>query len=178
MTRKPKGWRCAFAAVAMATGTILVQPQRATAGMVTGTSCPTFPDDSWWHADVSGLPVHARSAQWMDRMQSSRNLHPDFGKSFGAQPAPYGIPITVVDGSHAKVKVRFDYDDESDKIRYPLGSDTQVEGGQWKTGDRHTAIATPSWSTATPAGFMRPGRRGGPAHRARCGARARAPRGA
>lgn len=158
MTRKPKGWRCALAAVAMATGTILVQPQRATAGTVTGTSCPTFPDDSWWHADVSGLPVHARSAQWMDRMQSSRNLHPDFGKSFGAQPAPYGIPITVVDGSHAKVKVRFDYDDESDKIRYPLGSDTQVEGGQWKTGDRHTIVVDrdtcrlyETWATRRPS---------------------------
>ena len=31
-------------------------------------------------------------------------LHPDFGKSYGEQPVPYGIPITVVDDSHPKVR--------------------------------------------------------------------------
>ena len=47
-------------------------------------------------------------------MSPSRKLHPDFGPSFGAQPAPYGIPITVVTGSHAKVRVQFQYASESD----------------------------------------------------------------
>jgi hypothetical protein len=63
---------------------------------IPGTSCPAFPADSWWHADVSRLPKHARSAQWMQRMSSGRNLHPDFGPSYSEQPAPYGIPITIV----------------------------------------------------------------------------------
>jgi hypothetical protein len=110
------------------------------ANLVPGTSCPVFPTDSWWHADVSTMPVHARSGQWMSHMQPARLLHPDFGPSYGAQPAPYGIPITVVAGSHATVAVRFDYASESDRIRYPLGRDTKVEGGQWKTGDRHTVV--------------------------------------
>jgi hypothetical protein len=107
---------------------------------VPGTNCPTFPADSWFHADVRKLPVHARSAQWMSHMSPGFNLHPDFGPSYGAQPAPYGIPITVVAGSHAKVTVHFQYSTESDHVGYPLGPDTKVEGGQSVSGDRHTVV--------------------------------------
>jgi hypothetical protein len=112
----------------------------ASAGLLPGTNCPTFPNNSWWHARVNKLPVHARSAQWMSHMSPSRKLHPDFGPSYGEQPVPYGIPITVVAGSHAKVNVTFDYWRESDRIPYPLGADTLVEGGQWTSGDRHTIV--------------------------------------
>lgn len=107
---------------------------------VPGTNCPTFPANSYWHADISRLPVHPRSTQWMAHMQPTRRLHPDFGPSYGEQPAPYGIPITIVAGTHAKVTVRFDYWQESDRIPYPLGPDTRVEGGQWVSGDRHTIV--------------------------------------
>jgi hypothetical protein len=147
--------RCAVAvAAAMA-----VMPTPGVAGAVSGTACPTFPDNTWWHADISRLPVHARSGQWMARMSPTRNLHPDFGNSYGEQPAPYGIPITVVDGSHAKVRVRFDYASQSDSVRYPLGSDIKVEGGQWQTGDRHTIVVDrdtcrlyETWATRPVAG--------------------------
>jgi len=105
-----------------------------------GTACPAFPANSIWHADVSTLPVHPRSAQWMSHMSPTRRLHPDFGPSYGEQSVPYGIPITYVDSSHARVGVRFDYAAESDKVGYPLGSDTKVEGGQWTSGDRHTVV--------------------------------------
>ena len=128
---------CCLAMTLAAGGAISAQ---AANRPVPTTSCPTFPADSWWHADVSGLPTHLRSAQWMARMSPSRRLHPDFGPSYGAQPAPYGIPITVVNGSHAKVPVRFLYASESDRVGYPLGADTKVEGGQWQTGDRHTVV--------------------------------------
>ena len=112
----------------------------AFANNIPGTNCPEFPANSWWHADVSKLPVHRRSEQWMDRMARGSRLHPDFGPSYGQQPAPYGIPITVVAGSHNKVPVKFQYASESDRVRYPLGPDTKVEGGQWQTGDRHTIV--------------------------------------
>jgi hypothetical protein len=105
-----------------------------------GTTCPAFPANNVWHADVSALPVHARSAQWLSHMSPTRRLHPDFGPSYGAQPVPYGIPITYVSGTHTKVPVRFDYASESDRVGYPLGSDTRVEGGQWTSGDRHTVV--------------------------------------
>jgi hypothetical protein len=73
-------------------------------------------------------------------MSPTSRLHPDFGPSYGAQPAPYGIPITIVAGSHAKVTVRFQYWQESDRVPYPLGPDTKVEGGQFVSGDRHTIV--------------------------------------
>jgi hypothetical protein len=141
-----------FAALALAAA---VMP--ALAGTVPGTTCPTFPDNSWWHADVSQLGVHPRSNDWMARMSSDRKLHPDFGDSFGDQPIPYGIPITVVDSLHPKVKVKFDIDDESDHVRYPLGMDIVVEGGQWNKGDRHTVVVNAdncrlyeTWATRLP----------------------------
>jgi hypothetical protein len=105
-----------------------------------GTDCPVFPASSFWHADVSSLPVHPRSGQWLANMSADRDLHPDFGPSYGAQPVPYGIPITVVTGSHPRVRVRFDYASESDRVRYPLGRDTKIEGGRGADGDRHALV--------------------------------------
>jgi hypothetical protein len=100
-----------------------------------GTSCPVFPSDNAWHADVSRLPLHAKSAAWMSSMGSaSRRLHPDFGPS--GEAMPYGIPYTVVGSSHAKVSVDFQYADESDAGPYPFGEDTPIEGGS----DRHALM--------------------------------------
>jgi hypothetical protein len=101
----------------------------------TGSSCPLFPTDNIWHADVSGLPVHARSAAWMSSMDSStRRLHPDFGPN--GTDRPYGIPYQVVSGSAQKVAVSFDYEDESDAGPYPFGPSTPVEEG----GDAHALV--------------------------------------
>jgi len=120
----------------------LFAAQSVHAGTVPGTSCKTFPDDTWWHADISGLPKHPRSNAWIAHMSPTSKLHPDFGPSFGDLPGnmAYGIPITVVGPNHAKLPVLFQYDDESDNVRYPLGADTKVEGGQYQSGDRHTVI--------------------------------------
>ncbi|WP_148616495.1 hypothetical protein [Nocardioides rubriscoriae] len=113
---------------------------RSAAGSpVAGTTCRTFPADSWWHADVSGLPVHARSRQWLSHMSTGSDLHPDFGPSYGDGP-DYGIPVTVVGRDHPRVRVRFDYASESDRVRYPLGRDTRIEGGRASDGDRHAIV--------------------------------------
>jgi len=101
--------------------------------------CLVFPADNWWHADISDLPVHRRSAAWLGHMSTGNDLHPDFGPSYGDGPN-YGIPVTVVDGDHRKVRVRFDYADESDRVRYPLGRDTRIEGGRRSDGDRHAIV--------------------------------------
>ena len=115
-----------------------------TSALLPGTTCRAFPADSFWHADVSRLPVNVRSAQWIGHMQgSTRRLHADFGPSFGAQPVPYGIPITVVHGA-TRVPVTFDYADESDKVRYPLGASTLIEGGSGASGDRHAIVVDAS----------------------------------
>lgn len=118
--------------------TTLVAPP-AVAKPIAGTSCSEFPSDNWWHADISDLPVHSRSRQWLSHMSTGVDLHPDFGPSFGDGPN-YGIPITVVPSSHRKVKVRFDYAGESDKVRYPLGADTRIEGGRGSSGDKHAIV--------------------------------------
>jgi hypothetical protein len=108
-----------------------------------GADCPLFPADNAWHADVSKLPVHPRSSAWITSMGGpSRRLHPDFGPA-GQGEQPYGIPYVVVDGSHGKVAVSFDYDDESDVGPYPFGFDTPVEGGS----DRHALMVDKSTCT-------------------------------
>lgn len=135
----------------------------ATLTPVGGTSCTAFPASNWWHADVSRLPVHPYNAKWLSNMSSSRNLHPDFGPSYGDGP-DYGIPITVVYGSHTKVPVSFDYADESDQVRYPFGSDTRIEGGRNSPGDKHAIVIDKSvcrlyetWNTRVVNGRWRAG---------------------
>ncbi len=100
-----------------------------------GTSCSVFPYNNVWHADISRLPVHARSAAWISSMGgTARRLHPDFGPSGGERP--YGIPYDVVAGSRATTSIEFLYDDESDAGPYPFGSDTTIEMGS----DRHAIM--------------------------------------
>ncbi|MGH2829691.1 MAG: hypothetical protein ACRDJM_04340 [Actinomycetota bacterium] len=90
--------------------------------------CAIFPADNVWHADVSTMPVHPRSGDWLASMGgTTRRLHPDFGPSGLEQP--YGIPYNIVAGSHARVNVDFYYPDESDPGPYPLGPDTTIEMG-------------------------------------------------
>jgi hypothetical protein len=93
--------------------------------------CPVFPADNIWNKDISTLPVHPRSAQWLKTMHASTtNLHPDFGRP------PYGLPVAEVDDTHATVSIRFDYEDESDPGPYPFGPDTPLEQGS----DRHAVM--------------------------------------
>ena len=102
--------------------------------------CPVFPADNVWHADVSTLPVHPRSAAWLTSASAAtKRLHPDFGSS-GDPAVPYGIPYHVVPSTHPKVTVTFDYADESDPGPYPLGDDTPIEGGAGSGGDMHTVV--------------------------------------
>ena len=113
---------------------------RPTAAAGTGIGgCTIFPEDNWWHADISRLPVHPLSASWLSHMSVDGDLHPDFGPSFG-DGANYGIPITVVRRQHHKETVRFAFAAESDGVRYPLGRDTRIEGGRASDGDRHAIL--------------------------------------
>jgi hypothetical protein len=102
-----------------------------------------LPADSIWNTDVSGLPIHARSDAWIASSGGTgRRLHPDWGPSGGA--VAYGIPWQLVDSSHQKVSVSFDYAGESDPGPYPLGPDTPIEGGAGSTGDRHALVVDTS----------------------------------
>ena len=139
-TRTPRLATTVTACVVAITLGLGAPPAGASVHHLPGTTCYAFPADNYWHASVAKLPVNRHSAAWLSHMSSSRMLHPDFGPSYGAQPVPYGIPITYVSSSHAKVSVSFTYADESDHVGYPLGSDTRTEGGANADGDRHAVI--------------------------------------
>jgi hypothetical protein len=107
-----------------------------------GTDCPAFPADSVWNTPVAGLPVAARSAQWLAHMSAgSTDLHPDYGPGGGA--SPYGIPWQITARAPAFVSVHFQYADQSDPGPYPFSASTPIEGGPTSTGDRHALMVDP-----------------------------------
>ena len=119
-------------------------PAPASSAPAFAPECDIFPANNVWHADISGLPVHPRSGDWISSMGGRDELlHPDFGPS--GEEMPYGIPFDVVDGDHPKVRVTFDgpdggYPEESDPGPYPFDAQTKIEGGQGSTGDRHALM--------------------------------------
>ena len=102
-------------------------------------SCPMTPADSFWHADVSALPVHAQSSSWIASVGATAGLKADFGSGLW-NGGPIGIPYTTVPGTQPRVPVSFDYADESDPGPYPVPADAPIEGGSSSTGDRHVLL--------------------------------------
>ena len=102
-------------------------------------ACAMTPSDSFWHADVSGLPVHAQSAGWVASIGSTAGLKADFGSGTW-NGGPIGIPYTTVPGTQPRVPVSFSYDDESDPGPYPLPPNAPIEGGSSSSGDRHVLV--------------------------------------
>jgi hypothetical protein len=114
-------------------------PPAMAAGSLTGSGCPLFPSQNVWHADVSRLPVHARSGAWMASMGRDSPLHADFGSGTW-NGGPIGIPFTVVPATQPKVPVHFTYASESDPGPYPIPADAPIEGGAQASGDRHVLV--------------------------------------
>jgi hypothetical protein len=119
----------ASAIVLLAAVTLVVPPSAA--APAPGTTCDVFPSDNVWNMDVSGLPVHSKSALWK-RSSHARStlLHPDFGGD------PYGFPFAVTDSSTSTTSVNFTYADESDPGPYPFTGITPLEQGS----DRHALM--------------------------------------
>jgi hypothetical protein len=102
-------------------------------------SCPMTPADSFWHADVPGLPVHGQSATWVSSVGPTAGLKADFGAGLW-DGGPIGIPYTTVPGTQQRVPVSFTYADESDPGPYPVPANAPIEGGSGSTGDRHVLV--------------------------------------
>jgi hypothetical protein len=102
-------------------------------------ACPIFPANSFWHADVSVLPVHAQSSAWMSSVGSTSTLKADFGSGMW-DGGPIGIPFTTVAGTQPRVPVSFQYADESDPGPYPIPVNAPIEGGPASDGDRHVLV--------------------------------------
>jgi len=102
-------------------------------------ACTMTPATSFWHADVSALPVHAQSASWISSIGPAAGLKADFGSGTW-NGGPIGIPYTTVAGTQPRVPVSFEYADESDAGPYPVPTNAPVEGGPASTGDRHVLL--------------------------------------
>ena len=90
--------------------------------------CQLFPADNVWNVDISTLPVHPRSADWVDSIGAGTGVHPDFGTR------KIGIPYAVAAADQTAVPIVFtDYGDESDPGPYPIPPDAPHERGR----DRH-----------------------------------------
>jgi hypothetical protein len=102
-----------------------------------------LPADNYWHADVSGLPLHPQSAAWVATIGAGKQVHADFGSGLW-DGGPIGIPFTTVGRGQPRVPVTFQYDDESDPGPYPIPSDAPIEGGALSDGDRHVLVVDTS----------------------------------
>lgn len=101
--------------------------------------CPLFPVDNIWNQPATNLPVHPRSAEFIQSIGASTGLHADFGAGLW-DGGPIGIPFNLVTSGQAKSAVTFQYADESDAGPYPLPVDPLIEGGPDSTGDRHILL--------------------------------------
>lgn len=98
--------------------------------------CTIFPPNNPWNQDITSLPVHSNSSNFVNAIGGSKPLHPDFGTVWNG--APNGIPFIIVPGNQPRVPINFtDYGDESDPGPYPIPLTAPIEGGPQGTGDRH-----------------------------------------
>ena len=101
--------------------------------------CSIFPANNIWNYDISRLPVHPNSANFVAAIGLTSDLHPDFGAGL-YNGGPIGFPYMVVPGSQPYVPVSFDYATESDPGPYPVPANAPIEGGSQSSGDRHVLV--------------------------------------
>jgi hypothetical protein len=101
--------------------------------------CPVFPPGNAWNQRVDTLPVAAGSAQTIQSIGAGTGLHADFGSGLW-DGSPIGIPFDVVSAKTKRMRVSFDYADESDRVAYPIPKTVHIEGGRASTGDRHALL--------------------------------------
>jgi len=101
--------------------------------------CELFPRDNPWNQRVDGLPLHSRSDAIVRSIGVDQGLHADFG-SGRYEGRPIGIPYTTVSKRQKRVRVSFEYADESDRGPYPIPRNAPIEGGRSSDGDRHVIV--------------------------------------
>jgi hypothetical protein len=101
--------------------------------------CQLFPPDNPWNQRVDGAPLHPRSDAIVRSIGVGEGVHADFG-SGRYQGRPIGIPYTTVSKRQKRVRVSFEYADESDRGPYPIPRNAPIEGGRSADGDRHVIV--------------------------------------
>ena len=88
---------------------------------------------------MDSAPLASNSAAIVRSIGIDSGLHADFG-SGNYNGGPIGIPYTTVSKKQHRVRVGFDYSDESDKGPYPIPANAPIEGGKNADGDRHVIV--------------------------------------
>ena len=101
--------------------------------------CQLFPKDNPWNERIDQAPLHPRSDAMIRSIGTDDGVHADFG-SGRFEGRPIGIPYTTVSKRQKRVRVSFDYADESDKGPYPIPKNAPIEGGRSADGDRHVIV--------------------------------------
>ena len=118
----------------------LVLAVPAFGGPVSGApKCRIFPANNHWNQRVDKLPVLPNSDAMVRGIGAGDTLHPDFGSGLW-EGRPIGIPYTTVSKGQKRVKVSFEYADESDRGPYPIPPKAPIEGGRDSDGDRHVIV--------------------------------------
>jgi hypothetical protein len=126
--------------LALAAGAMLLGGATAHALRLPGAPrCPVFPATNAWNQRVDTLPVAANSAELVQSIGLGSSMHADFGSGLW-DGGPIGIPFDVVTKKTPRVRVAFDYADESDRVAYPIPKGVHVEGGRQSDGDRHALL--------------------------------------
>jgi hypothetical protein len=119
--------------------TALALPPAALSAAPKVGGCSVFPKSNPWNQRVDRLPVLSNSGAIVNSIGLRDTMHADFGSGLW-EGGPIGIPFTTVAGSQAKVPVRFDYADESNRGPYPIPARAPIEGGRDADGDRHVIV--------------------------------------
>jgi hypothetical protein len=101
--------------------------------------CTLFPADNPWNQRVDQAPLHPNSDAIVRSIGTGDTVHADFG-SGRFEGRPIGIPYTTVSKRQKRVRVSFDYADESDRGPYPIPRKAPIEGGRSADGDRHVIV--------------------------------------
>lgn len=125
MERKNRHHVHAVALIALALATA---GSAAALRLPSAPGCPVFPKTNPWNRRVDTLPVASNSAALIRSMGTGTGLHPDFGSGTW-EGGPIGIPFNVVTKKTPRVKLAFDYADESDKGPYPIPRNVKREYG-------------------------------------------------
>lgn len=129
----------ALAVIAVAAYAVLSESSAGGRPVAKAPGCTIFPADNPWNQRVDQLPVASGSDALVRSIGRSSNAHADFGSGTW-NGGPIGIPYTVVSKRQRKVRVSFEYADESDRGRYPIPRKAPIEGGRNATGDRHVLV--------------------------------------
>ena len=115
----------------------MLAPIAAAAATLAG--CPLFPASWSTNQRVDTLPVAPDSAAIVRSIGLDGGIHADFGSGTW-DGGPIGIPYDVVSRHTTRSRVRFEYADESDRVRYPIPRGVKIEGGPQADGDRHALL--------------------------------------